>query len=148
MKKGRLHAYEVLHRVAQVREMRASQALAGARSVERAQREECRVVETARDQVTAASRSQVTDSTRLDMARYEMLARLDALLAARQHQAMQDLTAAETASKERAGLSVLAKRYREQVEEHVDELHRSLDQTSSAASQEEDIELWLGSKDR
>ena len=146
MKQGRLHAYEVLLRVAQVREIRASVALAEASAEKQSRRTHCEEIAAARDAVTVASRASVADTSNLDMARYEMLSNLDAMLAQRLHTASHALTAAEEACQERAAASVVAKRYREQMDERVTETGNAMEQKHSAERQEEAIELWLEGK--
>ncbi|MES2311599.1 MAG: hypothetical protein V4566_04810 [Pseudomonadota bacterium] len=147
MKQGRLHACEVLLRVAQVREIRASIALAEASTEKQSRRSHCDGITAARDAVTAASRASAVDTSHLDMARYEMLSNLDATLAQRLHAASHALTSAEEACQERAAASVVAKRYREQMDERVRESTNTIEQKRSAGTQEEAIELWLEGKE-
>lgn len=143
MTQRRLHAYQVLLRVAQVREIRASLALVEASTEERAHRTHHDEIAIARDAVTAASRVSATDSSSLDLARYEMLSNLDATLAQQLHSASQALASAEKARQERANASIVAKRYRERMDEHVKETSNTMEQTRSASRQDEAIELWL-----
>lgn len=143
MKQGRLHACEVLLRVAQVREVRASFALAEASAEKDLCQTQCEKIAAARDAVTAASRASAADTSNLDMGRYEMLSNLDATLAQRLHAASHALASAEEACQERAAASVVAKRYREQMDERVKETANAMEQRRSADRQEEAIELWL-----
>lgn len=143
MRRGRLHAYEALLRVARVREIRASVALAEASTERQAHRAHCEEITAARDGVTAASRASSTDDSILDMARYEMLSHLDAVLARELQVASHELTFAERACRERAATAVVAKRYREQMDEHVRETADAIDHERAAGRQEEAIELWL-----
>lgn len=143
MRHGRLHAYEVLLRVARVREIRASVALAEASTERQAHRTHCEEITAARDGVTAASRASSTDASTLDMARYEMLSHLDAALAGELQVTSHELTLAESACRERATTAVVAKRYREQMDERVRETADAIDHERAAGGQEEAIELWL-----
>jgi hypothetical protein len=147
MKQGRLHACEVLLRVAQVREIRASIALAEASTEKRSHQTHCEGLTAARDAVAAASRVNATDTSSLDMARYEILSNLDATLALRLQTASDALASAEEICQERADASVVAKRYREQLDERVVEIADEIEQKRSAGRQEEAIELWLEGKE-
>lgn len=147
MKQGRLHACEVLLRVARVREICASLALAEASTEKRSRRTHCEEITAARDAVTAASRASASAMSNLDMARCEMLSNLDATLALRLHTASDALASAEEACQERAAASVVAKRYREKMDERVKESGEAIEQTRSAGEQQEAIELWLEGKE-
>jgi hypothetical protein len=146
MKHGGLHAYEVLSRVARVREVRASHALAEASAHEQERRTCHAEIAAACDVVTAASRLNTADSSSLDMARYDMLSALDAMLAEKLHTASEALTSAQKECQDRAAATVVAKRYREQMEEQVKQISDAIDQKCSAGMQEEAIELWVGNK--
>ena len=146
MKSGRLHAYEVLLRVAKVREIRAALALGEASAEEQLCRNRHDEILAARDLVTTASRTSAANGMELDMARYEMLANLDSALAARLHVASNALDSARSASQGCASANVAAKRYREHMDEHVDNARRTMDQKHSSIRQEEAIELWLGDR--
>lgn len=146
MKQGRLHACEVLLRVARVREIRASVALAEAATEKRSCKTHCDGITAARDAITAARRASAADTSNLDMARYEILSNLDATLAQRLHTASHALASAEDVCHERAAASVLAKRYREQMDERVRESGNAIEQKRSAGRQEEAIELWFEGK--
>lgn len=144
MKHGRLHAYEVLSRVGRVREVRASHALVEASAHEQERRTHHAEVVVARDVVTSASRFNAADSSSLDMARYEVLSALDAMLAEKLHVAADALASAQTECQERAAATVAAKRYRERMDEQIKEIEDAIDQKRSAGRQEEAIELWIG----
>jgi len=148
MKDGRLHAYEILRRVARVREVRASRALADASAEERLCRMRCEHIATARDGLASARRVTSSDPSRLDMGRYEMLSRMDTAFAEQQHHASTELAVAEKITQEQAERSVMAKRYCEKIDEHVTELIVALDHKASASALEEAIEMWVGSKSR
>ncbi|MDE3071438.1 MAG: hypothetical protein KGJ63_01765 [Pseudomonadota bacterium] len=144
--RGRLHAYEVLLRVARVRELRASLALAEAAAEENACRTDRDGITADRDAVATASRASASDSSNLDVSRYEMLSNLDAMLAVKLHAASDALVSAELACRERASASVLAKRYRERIDERVKQVHGAMDLKCAASRQEDATELWLGVK--
>jgi ribonuclease HII len=146
MKQGRLHAYEVLLRVAQVREIRASVALVEASAEKHSCQTVCNEITAARDVVSAASRASAVDTLNLDIARYEMLSNLDVVLAQKLHTASHALISAEDICQERATASVVAKRYREQMGERVKETGNVMEQKRSAGRQEEAIELWFEGK--
>jgi len=146
MKNRRLHAYEVLLRVAKVREVRASLALADASAEARTCRVRCDEVDAAQAAVSTASRRNATDESSLDLARYEMLSNLDALLAEKRYAASNELTFAEQACLERALAAVTAKRYRERIDDRVVETSGTLERKQFASQQEEAIECWLGSR--
>jgi hypothetical protein len=148
MKDERLHAYEVLLRVAKVREVRASCALAEASAearVSRARRDE---VGAAHAAVTAAGRGMAEGRPDLDLARYELLSNLDALLAMKLQKAGEELDSADALCQERALAAVKAKRYREQADAHVLEAREILERKQLAGLQEEAVECWLGSGER
>lgn len=146
MTERRLHAYEVLLRMAQVREIRASVALAKAADEERARRTHRDEVRAARDAVSLASRGCVENSSSVDMARYEMLAVLDASLTDRLEDASQQHATTLQVREESATASVLAKRYRERVDESVTDVGQALYRQRSAKRQDDAIELWLESE--
>lgn len=146
MKDGRLHAYEVLLRVAKVREVHASLALADASAEARTCRAHCDEVVAAQAAVSGANRRNAADESSLDIARYEMLSNLDALLVEKQHVASDELAFAEQARQERALAAVTARRYREQIDARVMETSWALEGTQFASQQEEAIECWLGSE--
>ncbi|MDE2154498.1 MAG: hypothetical protein KGJ32_01190 [Xanthomonadaceae bacterium] len=145
-RRGRLHAYEVLLRVARVRELRASLALAEAAAQENTCRTDRAEITAARDVVTTASRASTSDSSNLDVSRYEMLSNLDAMLAVKLHAASEALVSAEMACRERASASVSAKRYRERIDERVKEARGAMDLKCAAGRQEDATELWLGER--
>jgi hypothetical protein len=147
MTERRLHAYEVLLRMAQVREIRASVALAKAADEERARRSYRDEVRAAQETVTLAGRRCVEDSSSVDMARYEMLALLGASLSDRLENASQEHISALQVQEESATANVMAKRYRERVDERVTHVGQTLYRERSAKRQEEAIELWLESKE-
>ncbi|MEO7065596.1 MAG: hypothetical protein ABI114_01695 [Rhodanobacter sp.] len=147
MSNARLHAYEVLLRVARVREIRASLAQVEALTEERTRRKGLEKIGTARMALLAASHA-VEDGSKLDVARYELLSILDATLGAKLQVASSQLTAAEKVSKERGAASVLAKRYREKICDKVSETSDAIDRKCSTSQQEMAIELWLESGTR
>lgn len=146
--KGRLHAYEVLLRVAAVRETRASVALAEATREACLHQSRYDDVAMARDAVSHARYGCVDDSSRVDMARYELLANLQSALTERLHDASRELVVAEQACRECASATVLAKRYREQVDDRVDEIGSAMRRELAAKRQEEAVEMWVGGKRR
>lgn len=143
MKHDRLHAYEVLSRVAKVREVRASVVLAEASAEVLACQEQHDVLGVARDAVSMASQASMKSTAGLDLARYEMLSSLDTWLAQKEQVAAGELTLAEEARVERANASVLATRYREQICDKVTETSGALQQERFAAQQEDAMECWL-----
>jgi hypothetical protein len=148
MKNSRLHAYQTLHRVARVREMRTSQALADASVEERLCRMRCEHITTVRDGLAGARRVTSSDPSRLDMGRYAMLSQMDAEFADQQYHASMKLVAAEKITQERAERSVAAKRYCEKIDERVTELVAVLDHKASSSALEDAIELWIEGKSR
>lgn len=147
MTERKLHAYEVMLRMAKVQEIRASVAFAKAADDERARRSHRDEVEVARDVVTSAGRRCVEDSSNVDMARYEMLSRLDASLSDRLETASREHVSALQLRDDQANANVLAKRYCEKVDERVTDVSQTLYRERSARLQDEAIELWLESRE-
>jgi len=143
---GRLRAYQVMLRLAKVREVHASLALAEASSEELVRRTRCTEVAAARDTVAAASRADASDRSSIDIARYELLSDMDATLAQRLQVASHELSLAEKLSQECASASVIARRYREKMDGRVKEAVAAIEDKRSADRQEEDVELWLKGK--
>ena len=148
MKSKRLHAYQVMLRVARVKEIRASMVLAEATTAENRQRIQHDYIVDAREAVVAASRRQRAHQGDLDLDRYEMLTRLSEALDDRLNDAKSALSAAGELSRERAVASVTATRHRENIAEHVDVACQTLEQERSANAREDAIELWLKGKSR
>lgn len=147
MTERRLHAYEVLLRMAKVQEIRASVAFAKAADEERARRSHRDGVEVAREAVAMAGRRCVEDSSSVDMARYEMLSTLNASLSDRLDTATQEHASALQVREDYANANVMAKRYSEKVDERVTDVGQALYRGHSAKLQDEAIELWLETKE-
>jgi hypothetical protein len=147
MSSRKQHAYEVALRMAQVKELRAQVALAGAVDKETAAKEQVNTVEKARSAVLQASSACVADGQSMDLARYELLTRLDSALAHRLHLADQALDQAAQERAEKASENVMAKRHRETVSEHLDDVRLAWVHAQAAKAQEDGIELWLESRE-
>ena len=145
MTQQKLRAYEVLLRMAQVREIRATAALARAATEEKTRRGVVSEVTDAREAVAQAN-ARCVNSEGVDLARYEMLSLLDVALAERLHVATGQLDEAMQLRNERANDSLLAKRYRERVDEQCDVVSLGLAHERMAKGQEEAIELWVDSR--
>ncbi|MBE1162741.1 hypothetical protein [Dyella acidiphila] len=139
------HAYAVALRMAQVDELRAQSALAAAVAHEHTAKEQVDAVETARHAVASANGVCLADG-RLDLARYELLTQLDAALSQRLLQANTALGEATQQRSEKASANVSAKRRRERIGEHLDEVRHTHAHQQAAKSLEDGIELWLGSR--
>ncbi|MGS1125896.1 hypothetical protein ACVCL3_02770 [Rhodanobacter sp. UC4437_H4] len=148
MKDGRLHAYEVLLRVAKVREVRASSALAEASAEAHACSVRHDEAGAAHAVVAAAGRGLAAGQSNLDLARYELLSNLDALLAMNLETARDELDSADTFCRERALAAVKAKQYREKADAQVRETRGTQERTKLAGLQEEAIECWLRGRGR
>jgi hypothetical protein len=142
-----MHAYEVLLRMAKVQEIRASVALAKAADEESARRSHRDDIDGAREAVALAGRRCVEDSSSVDMARYEMLSTLNDSLSDRLDTATQEHASALQAREDHATANVMAKRYREKVDERVIDVGQALYRERSAKLQDEAIELWLEIKE-
>lgn len=145
MTQQKLRAYEVLLRMAQVREIRATAALARAASEEKARRGMVSEVTDARDAVAQAN-ARCINGESVDLARYEMLSLLDVALAERLNVASDQLDEATRLRSDRANDSLLAKRYRERVDEQCDVVSLGLAHERMAKGQEEAVELWVESR--
>jgi hypothetical protein len=146
VKPRKQHAYEVLLRIARVKELRAQVALAGAVDEEVAAQQRLEVVEDARQVVMVANGACAARGQRMDLARYELLTRLDAALSERLQIASVQLEQASQERASKASENVLAKRYRERVGEHLDGIQLEWTQERAAKAQEEGVELWLESR--
>ncbi|QRN52059.1 hypothetical protein [Dyella caseinilytica] len=133
--------------MAQVKELRAQVALAGAVDKETAAQEHVNTVEAARQSLAKASNTCVVDGRSMDLARYELLTRLDAALSHRWKLANDALDDAAQRRIESASENVVAKRHRELVGEHLDSAELAWIQSRAAKAQEDGIELWLGSRE-
>jgi len=144
----RLHAYQVMRRVARVKEIRASMALAEAMAAQDRQRVQHDGLIEARHAVAAAGHRHRMNQGDLDMARYEILAQLGEAIDERLGEARSMLSAAEELSRSCAAATVAATRHRENVDEHVDVACQSLEQEHSSNARDDAIELWLKGKSR
>jgi hypothetical protein len=141
------HAYEVALRMAQVKELHAQVALAGAVDKEATAKEQVDAVEAARRSVFKASHACITDGQPMDLGRYDMLTRLDAALAHRLQLSGEVLEQAAQERAEKASENVMAKRHRETVGEHLDDARLTWMREQAAKAQEDGIELWLESRE-
>lgn len=148
MKSKRLHAYQVMLRVARVKEIRASMVLAEAATAENRQRTQRDSIVDAREHVVTASRTQRARQGTLDLDRYEMLTRFGEVLGERLDDAESALSMAGELSRERAAAAVTATRHRENIAEHIDVACLTLEQEHSANVREDAIELWLKGRSR
>ena len=142
----RMHAFRALLRVARVGEVRATQAWAEAFAEEQSCADVHEELSRARDAVLQASHGQVAHNQYLDMARYEMLSRLDEVLVDELHTASDALNASRKESVERATVAIAQKRQRENIQEKVRKTGRWLNEKQTSAQQEEAIETWHGAK--
>jgi hypothetical protein len=140
------HAYEVALRMAQVKELRAQVALASAVDKESAAKEQVDTVEAARRSVLKASGTCVADGQTMNLARYELLTRLDSALALRLQWANEVLDQASRQRAEKASDNVKAKRHRERVGEHLEDVRVAWMHVQAAKAQEDGVELWLESR--
>lgn len=148
MTSKRLEAYQVMRRVARVKEVRASLALSEAVAAETRRRAEHDRIAQQRDAVAMASHGQRTAVGNLDMGRYEMLCLLGEAIDERLGEAASALSSASELSRERATASASAQRRRESIDEHVEAASRTLEQVRSGNAREEAVELWLRGKSR
>lgn len=146
MSSRKQHAYEVALRMAQVKELRAQVALASAVDKETTAKGQVEIVEVARRSVLKASSDCVADGQPMDLARYELLTRLDSALAHRLQRAGEALDQATQERAEKASENVMAKRHRETVGEHLDDVRLAWLHVQAAKAQEDGIELWLESR--
>ncbi|GLQ92748.1 hypothetical protein [Dyella acidisoli] len=140
------HAYEVALRIARVKELRAQMALADAVDKEDAARHQVETIETARQEVSLASQVCIADGRYVDLARYELLTHLSSALTNTLQHASDELEQASDERIEKASENVLAKRHRERVHEHLDDVRLALAHGRAAKALEEGIELWLESR--
>jgi hypothetical protein len=146
MKPRKQHAYEVALRMAQVKELRAQVALASAVDEEAVAKKQVDIVEVARSSVLDASHACVMDGQKMDLARYELLTRLDSALTQQLQLAGEVLDRAAEQRAERASENVAAKRHRENVDEHLEDLRLAWVLAQATRAQEDGIELWLESR--
>ena len=145
MSQRKQRAYEVALRMARVKELRAQVALAGAVDKEEAAKQHVETVEAARSQVSLASEACVAGGQHVDMARYELLTQLSSALGQTLQRANGELEQASNQRTEKASENVLAKRYREQINDHLDDVRNTLMHARTAKAMEEGVELWLES---
>lgn len=145
-KKDRLHSYQALLRMARVREAIAGADLAEAAKSERERRGQHQAALDERDLIVQAGQQCVASGAALDLARYEMLSRLDAALTDRLDKTSSHLAEAERQREEKAHANWQAKRYRERAGEQADTARTVLHRELLAKGQEEAVELWVGSQ--
>jgi hypothetical protein len=141
------HAYEVALRMARVKELRAQLALAESVDKEEAARQQVQTAETAREKVSLAAQACVAGERHIDLARYELLTQLSSALTDNLQRANGKLEQASLQRAEKASENVMAKRHRERVHEHLDEVRVALAHTRAAKALEDGIELWLESRE-
>jgi hypothetical protein len=146
MNPRKLQAYKVLLRMAKVDELRAQAALATAVEEEAAAQRKVDTVEQARQAVSMANGACIAADGRMDLARYELVSRLDAALAERLRAATGERDDAATQRMQRASENVGAKRYRENVGERMEDIRDTLMRDRISKTQEDAIELWLESR--
>lgn len=140
-------AYVVALRMARVKELCAQVALAEAVDQEVAAQQRVDEVEAARQKVTDANNARMANGQQIDLARYEFLTRLDAALSHRLTLANKVLEQASQQRAEKASENVLAKRRRERVGEHLDDIRLALANEHAAKAQQDGIEIWLESRE-
>lgn len=141
-RQDRLRSYLALLRMARVREAMAGAELAEAATDENRQRTRRQGVLDERIAVAQAGERCRTVDGGLDMARYEMLSRLDTALTDKLQQVSSELANAECIKQEKAQANWQAKRYRERAGEQFDVARTDLHREHRAKEQEEAIELW------
>lgn len=137
------HAYEVALRMARVKELRAQMALAESVDQERTARQRVETVEAAREKVALAAQACAAHAQRIDLARYELLTQLSAVLTDNLQRASDECEQAALQRAEKASENVSAKRHRERVHEHLDGVRLALAHAHAAKALEEGVELWL-----
>jgi hypothetical protein len=146
MNSRKLHAYEVLLRMARVKELRADAALAEAVGAEAVCKTQVDALQAARTAVIVANSICVASGQRMDMARYELLTMLDASLSDMLQVTVKEHDAASSRRVERASENVAAQRYRERVGEHLDHTRTAIAHDHAVKAQEDAVELWLESR--
>ena len=145
-KQDRLRSYQALLRMARVREAMAGTDLAKAAKSERERRAQHQALLDERAVVAQAGQQCVASGGALDLARYEMLSRLDAALTDRLDKASSHLAEAAQLRQEKAHANWQAKRHRERAGEQSDTARTALHREVLAKGQEEAVELWVESK--
>ncbi|RUL72723.1 hypothetical protein [Dyella choica] len=140
------HAYEVALRMARVKELRAQMALAESVDKEQTAKQHVETVEAAREKVSLAVHACVVDERPVDLARYELLTQLSSALTDTWQHANNKLAQAAQQRTEKASENVQAKRHRERVHEHLDDVRLVLAHERAAKAMEEGVELWLESR--
>jgi len=136
-------AYEVLLRIAHVREVRAGVALAVAAREEAARHQDVDDLTDARNAASIATRACAIDDARLDVARYALLSELGMALTTKLTHAQTHLDDAQFERVARANENVVATRRVEKVADRLD-AQRGADAYQLAAKrQEEAVELWV-----
>jgi hypothetical protein len=143
----KLEAYNVLLRMAKVDELRAQAALAAAVEEEAAAQRKVDAVELARNAVATAGSACISANGSMDLARYELVTRLDAALCERLRAATGERDDAAAQRMQRASENVGAKRYREKVGERLEDTRETLMRDRVSKTQEEATELWLESRE-
>ena len=147
MNDRKLRAYDVVRRLARVREMRAAASLSMAIQEERMKTLRLDEASAACDAVAVAAHACVESGVSVDIPRYVTLLMLDESLTAKQQDAASELASAAQAREVCATSSWLAKRYRERVGEHVKETRQMMYRDRAARLQEEGVELWMHGKE-
>ncbi|GLQ86479.1 hypothetical protein [Dyella flagellata] len=146
MSERKQHAYEVALRMAQVKELRAQVALAESVEKERAAQQQAQSIADAREKVSLAAQSCVAGERYIDLARYELLTQLSSVLTSNLQLANQEVEQASQRRAEKAAQNVTAKRHRERVHEHLDDVRLALSHARASKALEEGVELWLESR--
>lgn len=142
----RKHAYEVAARMARVKELRVQVALAETVRREEEARKKVTTIEVAYKEALNATGDCLAAKRLLDLARYELLAQLNAALCDKLQAAADTLAQVEDDRSAKASENVLAKRYRENMEERLDDIRHALVHARDATLLEEGVELWLQSR--
>lgn len=142
MSSRKQHAYEVLLRMARVKELQADAALVEASGALEQCREQVNEAMSTWEIVQSAWSSCAESGREIDIARYQLLGDLGQVMSAQWDAANEKLEDASLRCKEVALQSVTAKRYRERVGEHVTTEKESRMQAITAKVQEESVELW------
>jgi hypothetical protein len=140
------HAYEVLLRMAHVKELQANAALAEAAAAQEQCRQLVDEVSAAWQIVLSAGLSCAEGGRDIDIARYQLLRELGQAISSKLDAANEKLNDAALRYKKVALENVTAKRYRERVGEALATVKESRMRTVAAKTQEESAELWAVSR--
>ncbi len=146
MKQGRLKAHLTMLRVARVKEIRASSALAQATNEQR-QSQALHDDACAKHQAVLSARQSIHSSA-LDMGRYALLSSLDELLGQRRWKSDEALTASKATTCECAATWGTAQRHSTNAEEKAISERLELLGASADRQRDDAMDLWLMGRSR